>query len=102
MEDSTLWSPDLEEKKEEEEEEELLMLFWALNNKRKKNWVYEANMKQLECGEYHHLIQELEMDEEKFQQYFRLTPAQFSEILSFIEQDVKKQGTNYRKSISSW
>ncbi|MPC52719.1 hypothetical protein E2C01_046595 [Portunus trituberculatus] len=69
-----------------EEEEELLKLSLALNNKRKRNWVYPANMKQLEC--------ELEMD-------FRLTPAQFYEVLSFNEQDIKKQGTNYRTSINS-
>ncbi|MPC11131.1 hypothetical protein E2C01_003789 [Portunus trituberculatus] len=42
--------------------------------------------------------EEEEMEEEELS---ILTPAQFSQALSFNEQDIKKQGTNYRTSIKS-
>ena len=85
MGDCTLWFI------EEEEEEELLLLTLALNNKRERKWVHKINLLRVKFGEYHHLMQELEDDEEKFQHYFRLSPAEFNETLSLIKQDIKKQ-----------
>lgn len=41
-------------------------------------------------GEYHHLVQELCCDEEKFTQYFRLSPAQFRDVLQLVEKDIRK------------
>ena len=97
MGDDNVWF--LEEEMEEKEEDELLLLILTLNNKRQRKWVYEMNLARAKYGEY--LMQMLEDDEEKFQQYFRLSPAQFNKTLALIEQNIKKQDTNYRKSITA-
>lgn len=36
-------------------------------------------------------MQELEDNDEKFKQYFRLSPAQFKEALTLIEEDITMQ-----------
>ncbi|GBP34609.1 hypothetical protein EVAR_19000_1 [Eumeta japonica] len=40
-------------------------------------------------GEFHRLVRELESDDEKFHQYFRMNQAQYEEIHSLIEGDIK-------------
>lgn len=78
---STQWSSEMKE-----EEEELLMFTIALSNKRKRSgYMRQMSVKKLKCGEYHHLVQEMDMNEEKFRQYLRLSPAQFIEVLSFMK-----------------
>ena len=41
-------------------------------------------------GAFHNLVQELHMDDEKYQQYFRVNRQQFGMILSFVEKDLIK------------
>ena len=87
MGDGTVWFIE-EEMEEEEEEDELLLLILALNNNRQRKWVHEMNLTRAKYGKYHHLMEMLEDDEEKFQQYFRLSAAQFNKTLALIEQDI--------------
>ena len=50
----------------------------------RRAWVHDINQRRLEFGEFHHLLQELRQDESRFQQYFRLTCAQFDDLLARI------------------
>ena len=51
-------------------------------------------------GEFHHLVQELPFHPDKFKQYFRMTEEQFDYIAELIEDDIKKQDTNWKQAIS--
>ena len=60
---------------------------------RKRNhrwWVHDILKKRDERGTYQHLVRELQDDGEKFQQYFRLTREQFSQVLFLVEKDLVK------------
>lgn len=50
-------------------------------------------------GEFHCLVQELRLDTERFQCYFRMTPDQFDYVLGLISPTVTKLNTNYRDPI---
>lgn len=41
-----------------------------------------------------------DLQHEYFKNYFRVNREQFQELLSFIEEDIKKQDTNFRKAIT--
>lgn len=77
----------------------LLLLTLALKRK-KRLWVHDINVNRDSLGEFHHLFKELEKDDVKFRKYFRLNKTQFQEVLSVIEEDIRKNDTNYRKSIA--
>lgn len=44
---------------------------------------------------------QLRKDEKRFYIYFRMTSECFDEILSLINDDIRKADTNYREAISS-
>ncbi|XP_029912989.1 uncharacterized protein LOC115363054 [Myripristis murdjan] len=54
-----------------------------------------------QLGEFHHLLQEPRLDDGHFQRYFRLTGAQFEELLARVGARISWLGTNYRRSISA-
>ena len=61
-----------------------------LRRKKKRKhrfWVHEMLQKRKEHGVYHHLVKELELDQERFHQYFRMSKEQFGELLSYVEED---------------
>ena len=61
------------------------------NRKRKHRWwVHSLQQKRKEKGAYHQLVRELQLDGEKFQQYFRVTREQFGQILEYVEADLVK------------
>ncbi|GBP30946.1 hypothetical protein EVAR_28588_1 [Eumeta japonica] len=62
-----------------------------LKSKKKKRryWVHPINRGRQDKGEFHRLVRELESDDEKFHQYFRMNQAQYEEIHSLIEGDIK-------------
>lgn len=71
-----------------------------MNTFRKKKWVHEINLERRQYGEYHTLMPQLRQDEKRFYIYFRMTSETFDELLDLIKDDIKKQDTNYRESIS--
>uniref|UniRef100_A0A3P9LIS6 DDE Tnp4 domain-containing protein n=1 Tax=Oryzias latipes TaxID=8090 RepID=A0A3P9LIS6_ORYLA len=81
------------------------LVYLYLNNKRRRRqtrrrvWVH--HMSQGPFGEFHRLLQELRLDEGRFQWYFRLSTAQFDDLLSRIGARITHQDTNYRRSISA-
>jgi len=54
----------------------------------------------LEEGEYSTLYPHLINDDVKFYKYFRMSHGEYMEILSKIENGLKKEDTPFRKSIS--
>ncbi|KAG8319915.1 hypothetical protein J6590_081055 [Homalodisca vitripennis] len=79
--------------------EEETVLLYSLTNRSK--WVHPINKKREKFGEYHHLIRDLKLDDDRFKTYFRLNKDEFEEVLSIIDEDITKKDTNCRKAISS-
>ena len=52
-------------------------------------------------GEFHCLLQELRLDDDRFQRYLRLTGAQFEDLLAQVGARISRLDTNYRRSISA-
>ncbi|MEQ2229491.1 hypothetical protein ILYODFUR_019312 [Ilyodon furcidens] len=63
---------------------------------RQRLWVHQILQSWKQFEEYHHLLQELRLDEGRFQWYFCLSRAQFEELLSHIGGRISHQDTNYR------
>ena len=51
-------------------------------------------------GEFHNLLDDLLKDEERFWGFFTFSSDTFKYILEIIHTSVKKQNTNFRRSIS--
>ncbi|CAM4723228.1 unnamed protein product [Leuciscus chuanchicus] len=66
---------------------------------RRRIWVHQTLRRRTQFGEFHHLLQELRLDDGRFQRYFRLSRAQFDDLLSRIGARITLQDTNYRRSI---
>ena len=81
-----------------------LMILLLLRRRRRQNrkrryWIHPTIALRNELGECHRLVMELRSDPEKFFTYFRMTPVVFDELLLCVEQKIKHQDTNYRKSL---
>ena len=50
-------------------------------------------------GEFHQLLQELRLDDGRFQTYFQLTGAMFDDLLARVGARIYRQDTKYRRSI---
>ena len=67
--------------------------------KRRSIWVHAIFQKRKEKGVYHHLVQELKLHEDRFQEYFRMTRLQFQELLQMVGPLIQKNDTILRESI---
>ena len=85
------------------EDEEVLLLAWALETdaRERRWWVHDTLRKREQLGEFHHLIRELEEDDERFFQYFRMRPQVFNELLDMIREEITVEETTFRKSIGA-
>ena len=61
-------------------------------------WVDEVLRRHTELGEFHCLLQELRLDDDR---YHRLTRAQFEDLLARVSARISRLDTNYRRSISA-
>ncbi|GBP80564.1 hypothetical protein EVAR_37668_1 [Eumeta japonica] len=86
-----------------DEDLQFLLAMKLLKSKKKKRryWVHPINRGRQDKGEFHRLVRELESDDEKFHQYFRMNQAQYEEIHSLIEGDIKKVHTKFREPIGT-
>ncbi|KAK5605516.1 hypothetical protein CRENBAI_011123, partial [Crenichthys baileyi] len=50
----------------------------------RRPWVHQILQRRNQFGEYHHLLQELCLDNSRFQRYFRLSKTQFEDLLSRV------------------
>ena len=99
---TSIWNPN--EADSDEEIEEILLLYWYSTKRKVKGkrrwWVHDIIQKRKEYGEYHRLVKELELDEERFYQYFRMSKDQFKLILDLVEPHITKTDTQLRDSIT--
>jgi len=66
---------------------------------KRRFWIHDVIRKRSELGEYHRLVQELRLDSTRFQQYFRMTPTKFDELLSLVGPLIQREDTSFRKAI---
>ncbi|KAK7175588.1 hypothetical protein R3I93_002497 [Phoxinus phoxinus] len=69
--------------------------------RRRSVWVHDILQARQQLGEYHRLVQELRLDDSRFQQYFRLDRSQFDNLLSKVGPRIGRQDTNYRRAINA-
>ncbi|KAM4565928.1 uncharacterized protein PAE49_009774 [Odontesthes bonariensis] len=67
--------------------------------RRRRVWVHPILAGREQHGEFHRLVQELRLDGERFQRYFRLDRDQFDVLLAKIGPVITMQRTNYRQPI---
>ena len=82
-----------------------LYLMWEfeerMKHKCRRVWVHDILRRRSQLGEFHHLLQELRLDDGRFKRYFRLTGAMFDDLLARVGARTSRQDTNYRRSISA-
>lgn len=71
------------------------------NKKKRRYWVHPLNEVRGSKGAFHTLVQDLEIVDERFHRYFRLTKIQFEQVHALIERDIKKQHTQFRCPIGT-
>ncbi|MEQ2235183.1 hypothetical protein ILYODFUR_039037 [Ilyodon furcidens] len=62
-------------------------------------WVHQILQGWEQFGDYHHLLQELRLDDGRFQRYFHLSRTQFEDLLSRVGRRIGLRDTNYRRCI---
>ncbi|KAK5617383.1 hypothetical protein CRENBAI_006787 [Crenichthys baileyi] len=67
--------------------------------RRRRPWVHQILQGRELFGEYHHLLQELRLDDGRFQRYFRLSRTQFEDLLSCVGRRIGLRDINYRRYI---
>ena len=82
-----------------------LYLLWEFEEsrkpKRRRVWEHDILRRRSQLGESHHLLQELRLDDGRFQRYFRLTGAMFDDLLARVGARISRQDTKYRRSKSA-
>ncbi|KAL1268775.1 hypothetical protein QQF64_034138 [Cirrhinus molitorella] len=80
-----------------------LYLLWKAEKRRKvvrrHFWVHQILQRRTQLGQFHRLLQDLHLDNGRFQRYFRLSRSQFDDLLSRVGERISLQETNYRRSI---
>uniref|UniRef100_A0A9J7YEV0 DDE Tnp4 domain-containing protein n=1 Tax=Cyprinus carpio carpio TaxID=630221 RepID=A0A9J7YEV0_CYPCA len=66
---------------------------------KRRLWVHPILRTRNERGEFHSLIQELRLDEDRHKEYFRLCPADFDRLLRMIAPLIERQDTTLRQAI---
>ncbi|KAI2647457.1 nuclease HARBI1 [Labeo rohita] len=74
-------------------------LLYLRRRRRRSVWVHEILQARQQLGEYHRLVQELRLDDDRFQRYFRLDREQFDNLLSKVGPRIARQDTSYRHAI---
>ncbi|RXN04065.1 nuclease HARBI1 [Labeo rohita] len=74
-------------------------LLYLRRRRRRSVWVHEILQARQQLGEYHRLVQELRLDDDRFQRYFRLDREQFDNLLSKVGPRIARQDTNYWHAI---
>lgn len=69
--------------------------------KTRKVWIHHINRKRPDFGMFHHLHPDLQNDEKKFYDFFRMSEELFVILLDLVGPEISKLDTNYRKSITA-
>lgn len=84
----------------------LFLLLWLRQRERQRQqnrrscWVRPILLRREQCGEFHTLVQEMrESDPNAHQRYFRMSVAEFDEILDKVAPGIAKACTQLRDPI---
>ncbi|XP_043206335.1 putative nuclease HARBI1 [Amphibalanus amphitrite] len=77
----------------------ILRLIKLRQRRRRRMWVRPVLAARDELGEFSHLVSQLRSDPAAHQQYLRLTPAEFDDLLGLVRDDIAKEVTNMRRPI---
>jgi prolipoprotein diacylglyceryltransferase len=69
-------------------------------SKRQNMWVHPIRIKRPEFGIFSHLYWGLLEDEQKFHGFFRMNFEQFYSLSQLVAEEIRKQNTNYRRTIT--
>lgn len=86
----------------DEEFDEIMLLWLHTRQKQRKNrklWV--TPFRRMHSSYNIPSILTPHLSEEEYKQYFRITRSQFDEIHNYIKDDIKKQYTFFRQTIST-
>ncbi|MEQ2293237.1 hypothetical protein AMECASPLE_031224 [Ameca splendens] len=74
---------------------------WRAEKRRRRQrpWVHQILQGQEQFRDYQHLLQELRLDDSRFQRYFCLSRTQFEDLLSHVGRRICLRDTNYRRCI---
>ncbi|MED6279649.1 hypothetical protein CHARACLAT_002992 [Characodon lateralis] len=61
-----------------------VFFLWRAEKRRRHPWVHQILQGREQFGDYHHLLQELCLDDGRFQRYFRLSRTQLEDLLSHV------------------
>jgi hypothetical protein len=77
-------------------------IWWRslLFSRKRRFWVHNISSRRESYDEFHNLLDDLLKDEERFWRYFRMSTDTFKYILELIHTSIKKQNTNFQRSIS--
>lgn len=76
-----------------------LTYLYLRNQQRRQLWVHPINSERQSHGHFFQLYKQLRKDNVKFFNYFRMSISSFDELLSYLENDIKRQDTNMRLAI---
>ncbi|XP_067084755.1 uncharacterized protein [Osmerus mordax] len=77
----------------------LIALLYYRIRPRRRFWVHQIRRLRVNNGDYHRLVQELRLDDDLFQRYFRLNQAEFDDLLTRVGPRIARLNTSFREAI---
>lgn len=82
-----------------------ILMAWCRRRQRRRQrnrryWEHPIVQVRPHLGAFRTLMSQLRRDEVKFLNYFRMSMATFDDLLRRVEQDLRREDTTMRKSIS--
>ena len=82
------------------------ILLWEFGESRKPKrcrvWMHDILRRHSQLGEFHHLLQELRLDDGRFQLYFQLTGALFDDRLARVGARISRQDSDASTCQNQW
>ena len=81
---------------EELEVEDMMLAFvikekLMLNKRRHRFWIHEIIKRRKKFGAFYHLVKHIELDSDKYHEYFRMSAQQLEVILGFVGPIISKK-----------
>ena len=89
-------------KKRERKEIEKLFMFYLMyefSTIHRDYWVHPINIERPHKGEFHTHYADLRHYEDRFFEYYRMTPVQFDYVLEKIAPLIRKKDTHFREAV---
>ncbi|GFS03487.1 hypothetical protein ElyMa_006472200 [Elysia marginata] len=78
----------------------IFLLVEETEGEQSRYWVHKVHQCRGKYGEYHHLMDQVLLDEEKCLSYVRMKPTTFQLLLDKVGPYLEKRTTNFRKPLS--